>query len=450
MSFSSIGLMSELVNRLSTLGYVSPTPIQQQAIPAILAGQDVMARAQTGTGKTAAFTLPMLQLLASNSQYDDPKTRSHSVSALILTPTRELAIQVQNSVERYAQGLTQGLSIEANGEEDTADLKTTLKSAVVYGGVSIDKQADVLRAGVDILVATPGRLLDHVNRGNVHFNDLAFLVLDEADRMLDLGFKDEINKIFKALPKVSSSFSSKQNRQTLFFSATFNQAVFTLSQKWLNKPILIEMDEKNMLASQVEQIVYQVDSDQKIAVICHLINKGISNKETAHNDLGSQVLIFCRKRQGVSQLVQALQTQDIEAQALHGDLSQSVREQVLAQFKQAEVRVLVATDVAARGLDVDSLTMVINYELPFKAEDYVHRIGRTGRAGNNGKAITLYSEDDALLLEKIETLVDKRLPQQWLTGFEPDLTKSSPISYKNTKAAQKKRARSRALSNKKR
>ncbi|MCL1124742.1 DEAD/DEAH box helicase [Shewanella surugensis] len=426
MSFSSLGLLPEFVSHLSTLGYASPTPIQSEAIPAILAGQDVLARAQTGTGKTAAFTLPILQQLASNTQHsrNGSQVKRHSVKALILTPTRELAIQVQKSVDDYAQGL----ALSAGG----------LTSVLVYGGVSIDRQAAVLQAGVDIVVATPGRLLDHVTRGNVHFNALAFLVLDEADRMLDLGFKDEINKILKAIPKVQSE--TQHIRQTLLFSATFNQAVFTLSKKWLNEPILIEMDTHNTAAHNVEQIIYQIDSERKTDVICHLVNKG----------KWQQVLIFCRKKQAVDKLVQDLLKQGIPAQAFHGDLSQGVREEVLAQFKQADIKVLVATDVAARGLDVDCLNVVINYELPFMAEDYVHRIGRTGRAGNRGKAITLYSEDDALRLEQIEILLDKRLPQQWLVGFEPDLTRSESTSYKNTKAAQKKRARKRALGNNKR
>ncbi|WP_299005112.1 DEAD/DEAH box helicase [uncultured Shewanella sp.] len=466
MSFSSIGLMPELVSRLSTLGYTDPTPIQSLAVPAILAGQDVMGKAQTGTGKTAAFTLPILQHLVSarqafeksvdnSSDNSANNSVSHSVNgecqkkkqavgALILTPTRELAIQVHKSVNTYAQDLLLS-RVEGGAEQQSG---SGFCCALIYGGVSIDKQAAVLAQGCDIIVATPGRLLDHLSRGNLSLNTLDFLVLDEADRMLDLGFKDDINSILKALPKRASGINKK--RQTLFFSATFNPSVFNLSQKWLNKPTLIEMDEKNRVASQVEQIVYQVDSDKKTAVICHLINKDRRHIEAVHSSLESQVLIFCRKRQGVDQLVQALQTQGIEAQALHGDLSQSVREQVLTQFKQADVQVLVATDVAARGLDIETLNTVINYELPFKAEDYVHRIGRTGRAGNSGKAITLYNEEDALLLEQIETLLDTRLPQQWLTGFEPDLTKSTPVDYKNTKSAQKKRARRRALNHRKR
>ncbi len=466
--------MPELVSRLSSLGYTEPTPIQSLAIPAILAGQDVMGKAQTGTGKTAAFTLPILQHLVSSRRAFDSsadksvdnsadKSISHGVNgecqqkkqavgALILTPTRELAMQVHKSVDTYAQ------DPESSTVKDSAEHQggLGLRSALIYGGVSIDKQAAVLAEGIDIIVATPGRLLDHLSRGNLQLNALDFLVLDEADRMLDLGFKDDINKILKALPKTAMN----KKRQTLLFSATFNPSVYSLSQKWLNKPTLIEMAEKNRVASQVEQVVYQVDSDKKISIISHLLNKNLFNKNLLnkiklnnpvdHLDRAPQALIFCRKKQGVDTLVQALQQQGILAQALHGDLSQSVREQVLTQFKQADTQVLVATDVAARGLNINALAFVFNYELPFNAEDYVHRIGRTGRAGNTGRAITLYSEEDALLLEQIETLLDTRLPQQWLTGFEPDLTKSTPVDYKNTKAAQKKRARRRALDHRKR
>ncbi|MBW8185806.1 DEAD/DEAH box helicase [Shewanella nanhaiensis] len=410
MSFSSMALSAELLNVLSKLNYSEPTQVQAEAIPAILAGGDVMAGAQTGTGKTAAFALPILELL---SQFKSSQT-SHEVApvrALILTPTRELALQVHQSFVRYGNGLA-------------------LKSAIVYGGVSIDAQADTLKAGVDILIATPGRLLDHLRRGSLTLTQLAFLVFDEADRMLDMGFKDEIDAILKQLPK---------ERQTLLFSATFDDGVFNLSKRLLKAPKLIEVGKRNAAAGKVEQRVYAVDADRKSELLCHLM---LSKK-------WQQVLIFSRKKQGADKLAAKLVNEGVKALAFHGDLSQSVREKVLHEFKSGELQVLVATDVAARGLDVESLEVVVNYELPFVAEDYVHRIGRTGRAGNSGLAITLYCEDDALLLEEVEAVLDTRLPQQWLEGFEPDLTKSVSVTRKNSKSAQKQRARRRATGSKK-
>ncbi|WP_065188050.1 DEAD/DEAH box helicase [Shewanella woodyi] len=410
MSFSSMALSAELLNVLSELNYSEPTQVQAEAIPAILAGSDLMAGAQTGTGKTAAFALPILerlsQLKSSQTSYELTPVR-----ALILTPTRELALQVHQSFVRYGNGLT-------------------LKSAIVYGGVSIDAQADTLKAGVDILIATPGRLLDHLRRGSLTLTQLAFLVFDEADRMLDMGFKDEIDAILKQLPK---------ERQTLLFSATFDDGVFNLSKRLLKAPKLIEVGKRNAAAGKVEQRVYAVDADRKSELLCHLI---LSKK-------WRQVLIFSRKKQGADKLAAKLVNEGVKALAFHGDLSQSVREKVLQEFKSGELQVLVATDVAARGLDVESLEVVVNYELPFVAEDYVHRIGRTGRAGNSGLAITLYCEDDALLLEEVEAVLDTRLPQQWLEGFEPDLTKSVSVTRKNSKSAQKQRARRRATGSKK-
>lgn len=410
MSFSSMALSAELLNVLSELNYSEPTQVQAEAIPAILAGSDLMAGAQTGTGKTAAFALPILerlsQLKSSQTSYELPPVR-----ALILTPTRELALQVHQSFVRYGNGLA-------------------LKSAIVYGGVSIDAQADILKAGVDILIATPGRLLDHLRRGALTLTQLAFLVFDEADRMLDMGFKDEIDAILKQLPK---------ERQTLLFSATFDDGVFNLSKRLLKDPKLIEVGKRNAAAGKVEQRVYAVDADRKSELLCHLI---LSRK-------WRQVLIFSRKKQSADKLAAKLVNEGVKALAFHGDLSQSVREKVLQEFKSGELQVLVATDVAARGLDVESLEVVVNYELPFVAEDYVHRIGRTGRAGNSGLAITLYCEDDALLLEEVEAVLDTRLPQQWLEGFEPDLTKSVSVTRKNSKSAQKQRARRRATGSKK-
>ncbi|QQX79156.1 DEAD/DEAH box helicase [Shewanella sp. KX20019] len=403
MSFSSLSLSDVLLSQLKQKGYVEPTPIQAAAIPVILEGKDLMASAQTGTGKTAAFTLPLLQKLAGKPIDKD----ADAIRTLILVPTRELAVQVNKSVTEYG-------------------VNTRVRSMVIYGGVSIDAQAQILADGVDIVVATPGRLLDHLRRGSLSLMAIETLVFDEADRMLDMGFMDEINAILKQLPK---------QRQTLLFSATLSEAVFTLSKKLLNQPLRIEVDKANSTADSVEEIVYAVDSERKAELLSHLINKYD----------WQQVLIFSRKKQTADTIANKLITAGVGAKAFHGDLSQGAREQVLNDFKKGTVKALVATDVAARGLDIVELNYVVNYEIPFIAEDYIHRIGRTGRAGKTGKAITLYSEDDALLLEELESLLDKRLPQQWLAGFEPDLTKAEPVTRKNSKSAQRQRAKKRAL-----
>ncbi|MPY22689.1 DEAD/DEAH box helicase [Shewanella psychropiezotolerans] len=408
--FSSLSLKPELLQVLTELGYSQPTPIQTQAIPAILAGQDIMAGAQTGSGKTAAFALPILNRLSAQTCLQKPEAQNSvdkpAIHALVLTPTRELALQVHGSFVKYAK-------------------QTQLKSALVYGGVSIDAQAQILAAGVDILVATPGRLLDHLRRGSLSLSLLEFLVFDEADRMLDMGFKDEIDAIVKQLPKT---------RQTLLFSATFDESLYGLSQSLLRDPKLIEVGERNAAAVEIEQRVYAVDSDRKLGLITHLIESGKLQ----------QVLIFSRKKVAADKLAANLIKAGISAQAFHGDLSQGAREKVLQSFKDGEVRVLVATDVAARGIDIIDLNYVVNYELPYKAEDYVHRIGRTGRAGNKGVAITLLCREDEHLLEEVEAVLDKRLPQQWLAGFEPDLTKSVDTPKKGGRNAHKQRAKKRA------
>ncbi|CAM3316799.1 DEAD/DEAH box helicase [Shewanella pealeana] len=405
MSFSSLPLGDKLQRVLAQKGYQQPTAIQAEAIPVILSGQDIMASAQTGTGKTAAFTLPLLQRLLDRSAEDCLTSRLPT--ALILVPTRELAVQVNGNVSQYA-------------------VNTDIASVVIYGGVSIDAQATKLAAGCDIIVATPGRLLDHLRRGSLNLSSIDYLVFDEADRMLDMGFMDEISAILTRLPA---------KRQTSLFSATFSTAIYDLSKKLLHKPARIEVDKANSAADSVEQIVYAVDSDRKTELICHLIKKYDWH----------QVLIFSRKKQTADTIAQKMLATGIETKAFHGDLGQGAREQVLNDFKQGKIKALVATDVAARGLDIVELKYVVNYEIPFIAEDYIHRIGRTGRAGSVGKAVTLYSEDDALLLEEVETVLDKRLAPQWLPGFEPDLTKSEPVSRKNSKTAQRQRAKRRAL-----
>ncbi|MCS6178906.1 DEAD/DEAH box helicase [Shewanella baltica] len=411
MSFSVLSLNSKLVNTLASLGYESPTPIQLEAIPAILAKRDVMAGAQTGTGKTAAFALPILHHLLALSPLQE-LTAVRPVRALVLVPTRELAVQVQQSFVKYAKG-------------------TDIRVGIAYGGVSIDAQVAVFNAGIDVLIATPGRLLDHLRQGALSLKQLSVLVFDEADRMLDMGFMDEIQAVLKQVPS---------DRQTLLFSATLDAAIFSLSKTLLRDPKLIEVAKRNTTAAEIEQVVYAVDADRKTELVSHLVRS-----KNWH-----QVLIFSRTKQGVDKLVQQLNKADIITQAFHGDLSQGAREKVLQDFKQGKIQVLVATDVAARGLDIVELKYVINFELPFIAEDYIHRIGRTGRAGSAGLAITLFSQEDALLLEEVEVVLDKRLPQQWLPGFEPDFNKMDAEPRRNGKAAQKQRAKKRALGGKKR
>jgi len=404
MSSSSLALDKSLTDAVKALGYEQPTPIQQQAIPAILANKDIMAGAQTGTGKTAAFALPILQRLGENIPAQRP------IRALVLTPTRELAQQVYKSFVSYAEN-------------------TDLNIAVAYGGVSIKPQIEAIEKGADVLIATPGRLLDHIINGSVLLIHLETIVFDEADRMLDMGFKDEIDRILNRLPP---------KRQTLLFSATFDDAIFKLSKTLLNDPELIEVSERNTAASQVEQIVYTVDSDRKRELTSFLI--GSKNWQ--------QVLIFTRTKQGADDLAKEMSKDGIKTQSIHGDKSQGARDKALAEFKAGKTRALVATDVAARGIDIHDLRYVINYELPYIAEDYIHRIGRTGRAGNDGLAISLMSPSEEWLLEAVEKVLDTRLMQQWLPGYEPDLTKKDLPARKNTLGQQKKHGRQKAFGGK--
>ncbi|WP_076543243.1 DEAD/DEAH box helicase [Shewanella sp. UCD-KL21] len=408
MSFSSLSLMPVLVNRLSQLGYEQPTAIQQQAIPAVLAGKDVLAGAQTGTGKTAAFVLPILQMLLA----DKVQPLGDNCKALILVPTRELAQQVHQSVEKYA------------GDSG-------IKSVIVYGGVSIKAQADAIKAGADIIVATPGRLLDHLRSRVMSLANLNHLVFDEADRMLDMGFRDEIIEVLKRLPK---------ERQTLLFSATLDERIFKFSKRLLRSPQVIETSERNSTAAKIVERVYNLDANKKMPALCHLINK----------ENWQQALLFSRTKQGADKVAAQMKQAGVNAAAFHADLSQAVRESVLAQFKSGEIKALVATDVAARGLDINELNYVVNIELPFQNEDYIHRIGRTGRAGKAGQAITLLSVDDEPQLIKLEAFLDRRLPQQWLQGFEPDLTQVAPVTRKTKKGSLKQQARQKALAQSKR
>jgi ATP-dependent RNA helicase RhlE len=379
MSFDSLGLSAELLRAVREQGYDQPTPIQTRAIPLILQGRDLMAGAQTGTGKTAGFTLPLLQQLHSR-----PATarKPKAIRALVLTPTRELAAQVQQSVDTYGRYLP-------------------LKNAVIFGGVKINPQINKLRAGVDVLVATPGRLLDHAGQKTIDLSQVEILVLDEADRMLDMGFIHDIRKILALLPP-------KQHRQSLLFSATFSAEIRKLSHKILNQPELIEVAPRNTTVESIMQRVHPVDKNRKRELLSHMIGSGNWR----------QVLVFTRTKHGANRLAKQLGIDGLSATAIHGNKSQGARTRALADFKQGRVRVLVATDIAARGLDIDQLPHVVNYELPNVPEDYVHRIGRTGRAGREGEAVSLVAPEEQKLLRDIERLIKRQVPSEVLPGYE--------------------------------
>lgn len=376
MSFDSLGLSAPILAAVAEQGYETPSPIQAQAIPAVIEGRDVMAAAQTGTGKTAGFTLPLLELLSKGQ-----KAPSNQVRALVLTPTRELAAQVAESVATYGKNLD-------------------LNSTVVFGGVKINPQMMKLRRGADILVATPGRLMDLYNQRAVRFDHLEILVLDEADRMLDMGFIRDIKKIIALLPK---------KRQNLMFSATFSDDIRQLAKGLVNDPIEISVTPRNAAATSVEQWVCPVDKNQKPALLANLIWEG----------KWEQVLVFSRTKHGANKLTKYLENNGIKSAAIHGNKSQGARTKALADFKAGSVRALVATDIAARGLDIDHLPHVVNFDLPNVSEDYVHRIGRTGRAGATGEAVSLVSSEEFKLLQDIERLIKKILPRKIVEGFEP-------------------------------
>jgi ATP-dependent RNA helicase RhlE len=394
MSFSSLKLSEPILRAVEEKGYITPTPIQIKAIPAILSGRDVMAAAQTGTGKTAGFILPLLQKLTSGA-----RVKSNHIRALVLTPTRELAVQVAENITSYGKHLP-------------------LKSGAVYGGVKINPQMMKLRSGVDILVATPGRLLDLFSRNAVKFSQVETLVLDEADRMLDMGFIEDIREILALLP---------QKRQNILFSATFSSEIGKLTRSLLNRPVQIEVNPRNSTANSVKQWLYEVDKSRKPALLSHLIRS---------NDW-EQVLVFTRTRDGADRLVQKLTSNGISAAAIHGDKSQGERTRALAAFKMNTIRVLVATDVASRGIDIGGLPRVINFDLPKVAENYIHRIGRTGRAGLQGQGISLVSADEVKLLAAIETLIRQTLVREVETGFIPThkvpLTRQMKIRPKKPK-----------------
>jgi ATP-dependent RNA helicase RhlE len=389
MTFESLGLAEPIVRAVREQGYTQPTPIQAQAIPAVLNGGDLMAGAQTGTGKTAGFTLPLLHRLAAQGPKRDAKGRT-AIRALILTPTRELAAQVEESVRLYGKFLP-------------------LTSMVMFGGVGMQPQIDRLRKGVDILVATPGRLLDHHQQGTLDLSHVQIFVLDEADRMLDMGFIHDIKKVLAVLP---------QQKQSLLFSATFSDDIKALADRLLNQPALIEVARRNATADTIAQKVHPVGREGKKELLAHLIQQGDWH----------QVLVFTRMKHGANRLAEYLNKVDISAMAIHGNKSQGARTKALAEFKSGDLQVLVATDIAARGIDIDQLPHVVNFELPNVPEDYVHRIGRTGRAGAQGEAISLVCPDEELFLRDIERLIKREIPREAVPGFGvPAGEKAEPI-----------------------
>ncbi|MEZ5439375.1 MAG: DEAD/DEAH box helicase [Lysobacteraceae bacterium] len=383
MSFESLGLSPARLSALAELGYAEPTPIQQSAIPLVLAGHDLMAGAQTGTGKTAAFALPLLDRLEADNRRAGPK----QARVLVLTPTRELALQVHESFREYA-----GKS-GAN--------KSRLKSATVFGGVGMQPQVQALRGGLDVLVACPGRLIDHMQQRTVDLSGIEYLVLDEADRMLDMGFLPSIKRILGALPK---------DRQTLLFSATFADEIKALAAQFMRDPQQVQIAARNSVAATVQHRVHPVNNDRKRDLLLHLLSE----------DSRRQTLVFSRTKHGADKLVRILVRAGLKAAAIHGNKSQGARTKALDDFKSGRVTTLVATDIAARGLDIDQLPAVINYELPMVAEDYVHRIGRTGRAGADGQAISLVSHDEVKRLHAIQKLIGREIKQQPVVGFEPE------------------------------
>jgi len=399
MSFASLGLSAPILDAVDEQGYQTPTPIQAQAIPAVLEGKDVMGAAQTGTGKTAGFTLPILQRLSKGRP-----AQANQARALILTPTRELAAQVGESVSTYGSNLP-------------------LRSAVVFGGVKINPQMIKLRKGVDVLVATPGRLLDLYNQNAVRFKHLEVLVLDEADRMLDMGFIHDIRKILNLLPK---------QRQNLMFSATFSKDIRKLATGLVNNPVEISVSPRNTTVESVDQWICPVDKKQKAALLIQLIQ----------DNNWQRVLVFSRTKHGANKLVRQLDAAGINAAPIHGNKSQAARTKALADFKSGKIRILVATDIAARGLDIEQMPQVVNFDLPNVPEDYIHRIGRTGRAGATGQAVSLVSADEFQQLSDIERLIKQLLPRKLVDGFEPvhDLPESS-LSHRPVRAKKPKKSK---------
>lgn len=400
MKFSNLGLSTPILNAVTNKGYNTPSPIQTQAIPAILAGKDVMAAAQTGTGKTAGFTLPLLENLSKGKL-----SRGNQTRALILTPTRELAAQVYENVKTYSKNLN-------------------IRSGVVFGGVKINPQMMKLRGGVDVLVATPGRLLDLYNRNAINFRHLEVLVLDEADRMLDMGFIRDIKKILNLLPK---------KRQNLLFSATFSQEVRNLAKSMINNPVEISVTPRNTAVEAVEHFLYPVDKKQKTLALIKLIK----------SENWQQALVFSRTKHGANRITKNLEQRGISAAAIHGNKGQGARTRALANLKDGTVKILVATDIAARGIDIDQLPQVVNFDLPNIAEDYIHRIGRTARAGASGKAVSLVSADEFDQLKDIERLLKQLITRKEMDDFKPTIPlPESILDIRPIKSKKLKKAKS--------
>ena len=405
MSFTGLGLSPELLRAVADQGYETPTPVQQAAIPLVLAGRDLLAGAQTGTGKTAAFVLPIIHRLHETRR--DPGAARHRVRVLVVVPTRELAIQVEESVRTYGA-------------------HRPIRSATVYGGVGFGPQVTKLRAGPEIVVATPGRLLDHVGQGTIDLSTVEVLVLDEADRMLDMGFIRDIRKIIALLPA---------KRQNLLFSATFSDDIRELASGLLHDPAHVQVTPRNTTAELIDQLVIPVDRERKRDLLRELVALGRVR----------QALVFTRTKHGANRLAEQLRRDGIEAAAIHGNRSQSQRVKALADFKEGRVGILVATDIAARGLDIEQLPHVVNFELPMVPEDYVHRIGRTGRAGVDGQAISLVCVDEAPLLRAIQGLLKRQIPSEVIAGFEPDSRiRPEPIRLRSTPAERREQAAERA------
>ena len=411
-TFEALGLRPELLRAVAESGYTTPTPIQQQAIPLVLAGRDVMGGAQTGTGKTAGFGLPILHRLAPHAN-NSPSPARHRVRALILAPTRELAIQVEESIKEYGK-------------------YTGLRSTCVFGGVDIKQQLAIVRAGVEILVATPGRLLDHVEQKSVNLGQVEVFVLDEADRMLDMGFIPDIKRIMRLLPPATK-------RQNLLFSATFSNEIKKLADELLNQPKLIEVARRNTAAETVVQTAYKVPQEAKRALLAHIVR--------SRNVW--QVLCFVRTKHGASRLARQLEKDGLATSAIHGDKTQAARLEALSAFKEGKLQVLVATDVAARGLDIDDMPLVVNYELPHVPEDYIHRIGRTGRAGATGEAMSFVAPEEEKHLVEIEKLLRKKVPVVSADGFDPATvridraTRGEKATAHTTKATRPEKVRTR-------